>query len=241
MKYADAVIGNTAAAVAKLEKKYPGQAQKIHLIWNGYDPEEEFVARSVTERPWRTITHAGNLYGGRHPGQLLKSVSRLAERNALNTERLRIRLLGYVDPEAPWIAEYDFAKFERMPWLGVVGQIPRPEAQMAMAESDYLLLLDLNERGSGLQVPGKLFEYLRIGRPILAFTSKGSQTEFILERSGIPHACIYPSLSDEETDRRFLSLLEMSPEPTSPSPWFQRTFDGSLQAQDLASILASLD
>ena len=241
IRYADAVIGNTATVVANLQKKHPKQTRKIHLIWNGYDPEEEFVVRSVSDRPWRTMTHAGNLYGGRHPGQLIEAVSRLTKRGALNPDRLRIRLLGYLDPEAPWIAKYDFAKFRNVPWLEVVGQVPRSDAHEAMTESDYLLLLDLNEQGSGLQVPGKLFEYLRIGRPILAFTNEGSQTEFILDRSGIPHVCIYPTLSGEETDRRLLSFLQLSPEPATPSEWFQQVFDGSRQAQALASILKDLN
>ena len=52
--------------------------------------------------------------------------------------------------------------------------VPRAQALQALAESDYLLLLDVCGPQAGLQVPSKTFEYLQIGRPVLTFTTRDS-------------------------------------------------------------------
>ena len=49
-----------------------------------------------------------------------------------------------------------------------------------MAQSDLLLLL---AEGLTLQIPGKTYEYLRAGRPILALTSEGALAD-LLRRTG---------------------------------------------------------
>ena len=40
---ADAVIANTEAAGAELRRRYPLMAEKVHVIWNGFDPEDAMV------------------------------------------------------------------------------------------------------------------------------------------------------------------------------------------------------
>lgn len=236
--YADGVIGNTAGAVKELKKRYPRFAGKIRLIWNGYDPEEELTALPIANQEYLVLTHAGSLYGGRHPGQLLASLSRLITCGVLSQDRIRVRLIGYINLEEPWVAHYNFRSILGKPWLECVDRVlPRQEALNAIATSNYLLLFDINERGVGLQLPAKLFEYIRIGRPILAFTTSGSPTEYILSRSGIPHTCIYQNSTDEETDNRLLSFLQFSSESVSPSEWFQKEFNVAVQTKKLASML----
>lgn len=236
--YADGVVGNTAGAVKELKKRYPKFADKIYLIWNGYDPEEDLTALPIASQECHVLTHAGSLYGGRHPGQLLASLSRLIARGALNQNHVLVRLIGYINLEESWVDQYNFRAMLGEPWLECIDRVlPRQEALNAIATSNYLLLLDINERGVGLQLPAKLFEYIRIGRPILAFTTPGSPTEYILSRSGIPHICIYQNSTDGETDNRLLSFLQFSSEPVSPSEWFRKEFDAAAQTKILASTL----
>ena len=108
-----------------------------------------------------------------------------------------------------------------------------------MAEADYLLLLDLNELGTGSQVPGKLFEYIRIGRPILAFTVRDSSTSRLLAQSGIPYQCVYQSDSSDEVDRKVSAFLSLQSRPVAPSDWFQTNFNAVAQTQKLADLFAS--
>ena len=238
MKHADAVIGNTLVSVEDLKKRNPRHAFKVQLIWNGYDPEEDLRARALEHRECKYITHAGSIYGGRHPGELVASLSRLVAIGKIDPSRIKLRLIGHLDIEEPWVKQYNFKAFLQEPWMDCINRVlPRAEATKAMAESDYLLLLDLNDHGARLQVPAKLFEYIRIGRPILAFTSPESPAEYILKRSGVPFVCIYRCMRSGDKDGRLLSFLELPSGPAAPSEWFTRKFNVVSQTQALASIL----
>jgi glycosyltransferase involved in cell wall biosynthesis len=235
---ADAIIANTDAAAEMFRKRYPQREHKIHLIWNGYDPEHVFEAKPIPVRDYRIMLHAGSLYGQRHPSALLGCLRRLFRSGALRADRLRLRFVGEIIPGDPWILSSGFPDCVSEGWVEHTSRaIPAAEAQREMAEADLLLLLDLNDRGVGLQVPAKLFEYIQIGRPILAFTSRNSPTERILTQSGVPHVCIYGDAPATWIDQEVLRLLRMPSDPISPSQWFRNTFDGRAQTAALAAIL----
>ena len=91
-----------------------------------------------------------------------------------------------------------------------------------------------------MQVPSKLFDYIRLGRPILALTTRNSPVERILSESGVPHRCLYPDLSDAEYDRRVLEFLRLPNTPVRASETFMTRFDARHQAENLASLIAGL-
>lgn len=242
LKYADTIIGNTQISVDALKKKHKRNAHKVKLIWNGFDPDEKLNRHGLEERNFKYITHAGSLYGGRHPGELVASLSRLISLGRIEPTQYKLRLLGYLDLEEPWVVQYNFKDYLNQKWIDCPNRIlPRQEALEAMASSDYLLLLDLNDQGTRLQLPAKLFEYIRIGRPILAFTSPESPAENILRQSGIPFTCIYQKMSNQEKDDQILSFLQLSSEFKEPSEWFQNEFNGAVQTKALAALLGFLE
>ena len=236
---ADAIIANTEHAGDLLRRRYGRFEKKIHVIWNGYDPEEPLAALPLPKRDQKVLMHAGTLYGGRHPGALVASLDRLIERGVLNPDRVRLRLIGWMEnTSVPWTSQPAFQALRDRGCLEYISEvIPQPEAVREMAEADGLLLLDLNDTGQAVQVPAKLFQYVRIGRPILAFTSPDSPSERILKNCGVPYVTVYPNASDEQIDQRVASFFELSSEPTRPSPWFEEQFNGEGQTRVLASIL----
>jgi glycosyltransferase involved in cell wall biosynthesis len=236
---ADAVIANTDRAVAALRNRHPEYGDKIHLLWNGFDPEEPVGPLPLPLRTHKVLLHSGAIYGPRHPGVLLKSIERLVSSGALAPDRLQVHLMGSVDWNQSWVSDVGFQSLVAESWIQCTGEVlPRADARRAMAMADYLLLLD-TETGNGQQVPAKLFEYILIGRPILAFTNPGSATESILSRSGIPHACISYQAEPAQVDRVLRGFLELPSEPVRPSAWFAEQFDAEKQTQTLLSILGT--
>jgi glycosyltransferase involved in cell wall biosynthesis len=238
---ADAVIANTDALEQTWLKRYPQQRQKISLLWNGFDPEDGIAAAPIPSRDHRVLTHTGDIYGQRHPGQLFASMQRLIERGAVEAANLRIRLVGRFLPE--WLPEHAAA----MRTLVDAGQVecsgeavPRPQAIEALAGSDYLLLLDVCGPQAGLQVPSKTFEYLQIGRPVLTFTTRNSPLERILEHSGVRGVCIYDSDDAPDVDEKMTRFLQLPPDPVRASDWFWEHFDGLHQARQLAATIDAL-
>jgi glycosyltransferase involved in cell wall biosynthesis len=237
---ADAVVANTDAAANMLRKRYPAFAHKVHLIWNGYDPAKALKPKPIPSRSHKSLVHAGSIYGQRHPSSLVASLNRLATKAQISAETVRLRLVGDIAFEEPWVAASSFTALHEQGLIEHTnGSVSASEALREIAEADYLLLLDVNNAGAGLQVPAKIFEYIQIGRPILTFTSRNSPVERLLDRSGAPHLCIYPDQKPEEVDSLVLAFLGMPTNPVEPGTWFQQEFDGRAQAQKLAQILAT--
>jgi len=102
------------------------------------------------------------------------------------------------------------------------------------ARHNYSLLLDITPGNAVLQVPAKLFDQVRIGRPILAFTAENSPSSRILEQSGISHVLLKPDESESKVDEGILKLLKMDSEARPSSAWFRENFD----ARSLAASMA---
>ena len=235
---ADAVIANTDAVAELWSRRYPQHKRKIHLIWNGFDPAEEFRPKPVAARTQRVLAHVGDIYGLRHPARVLASAERLLATGRLDAQQLLIRLVGPVDSGSPMWALPAFQSLSARGLLFCNNEaIPREEAMQAIGDADYLLLLDLNPAQGNLQVPAKIFDYIRAGRPILAETRKGSAVDRILAQSDVPYTRIEPDEGEGAIDEKIGAFLARPSNGYEPSEWFWSQFDGRLQTQALATIL----
>jgi Glycosyltransferase Family 4 len=234
---ADRVAANTDTVAAAWSARYPHWSSKISVFWNCFDPREEIAPAPLPTRSHRVLAHVGDLYGGRHPCQLLASLERLG----IDASAVRVRLVGRIDEDV-WVEHGP--QFERIRATGLLEfeniRVSREEAAREAAEADCLVLLDLNEKPTSFQVPSKLVNYLRIGRPILAYTPEGSPVERILARSGIAYVAIDPSAPAALGDQKVLEFLSFPVEPRQASSWFRETFDGRCQARMVAGLLNEL-
>jgi glycosyltransferase involved in cell wall biosynthesis len=235
--HADALIAVTDAIAGAWCKNYPQWKQKFHIIWNGFDPQEIVRPEPTPQREYKLMAHVGNLYGVRQPVKVLSALQKL--RGHL-TAGVRVLLVGHMDEQIRTNHAALFAELEARGSLECRPVVPRAEALRLMSQADYLLLLDIHESPQAYAVPAKLFEYLRLGRPILALTTPGSPVDRILERAGVPYRCIYHQDNDEKAAATLASLLQLSTDPVSPSQWFGEQFDGRSQTAALARLLDTM-
>ncbi len=141
--------------------------------------------------------------------------------------------VGMIDHKAGLDAAL-YTEAEREGWLELRPSVPKAEAQQLMEEADSLLLV---QPQTDIQVPGKLFEYICIGRPILALVPRSSAVEHILEQSGIPHVCIYGDDEPATADQKMLEFLRFPNQPVRYSAWFEQNFNADSQARQLAAII----
>jgi len=218
----------------------PEVESKSAVIWNGYDPEEPIVPKPIPSRPYRLVSHFGSFYGGRNPVIPLASFLRLIRRGVLDPSRFRFRLVGALQPE---IRARHYQLFQELTDLGcleLLPVVPRPQALEAMMESDSLFLADNNQAAIGHTVPAKLFEYIRVGRPILALTVKGSPVERILAISGVRYVTLSPDMDESGIDARMVRFLNLPTDLADLSHQFQTEFNGRTQAGTLAGLLDKL-
>jgi glycosyltransferase involved in cell wall biosynthesis len=175
-----------------LRRHYAGcPPEKFVTIPNGYDgtewePVEQAarVGRATADGQRFVITYAGALYVGRSPLPVLEALRRLGQVGDLSLDRVRLDLVLY-DGVRQLPDGRDVVDVAREMGLGdsvqVRGPLPRSETLKRLTDSNLLLLLGHNFT---VQVPGKLYEYLRSGRPILALVPEGAQTDLLRATGG---------------------------------------------------------
>ena len=171
---ADRLIANTDTVARAWCNRYPKWVEKISVLWNSYDPLDGVELDEAPRNSHRVLAHVGSMYGGRHPGQLLASLERLN----IEASTLNVKFVGPIDDD---VLAVHGPSFERLKQKGVLAygnrSVPRKEALQETADADSLLLLDINEKNASFQMPSKLLDYVRFGKPILAYTPADLPTD----------------------------------------------------------------
>lgn len=164
------VVANTEELRQQFCADYPGIAQRFLTIPNGFESSN---ARPASEsrhhgRPLH-LCHFGTVYGQRNPRSLLLALRGILD-SGIDSTRLRVRLVGRWetdDPETNALAGVleTHGILERHP------PVSHDECQRQMAAADALLVL---QPGSPLQIPGKVYEYIACGRPLLVVGGEGA-------------------------------------------------------------------
>lgn len=165
--------------------RYPSlPADRIEVIANGFD-EADFAALpppGPRAAGPLVLLHAGLLEReDRDPAPFFRALCALKAKGRIDADRLRVRLIAPGDIEG-------FAR--EAAGLGLEGMVsvekgmPYAEALRAMAASDILLLFQ--GPSCDTQIPAKVYEYLRVGKPILALATREGETGRLVEaaRSG---------------------------------------------------------
>ncbi len=235
---ADCLSANTEQVRDLWQERYPAARNKIIVTWNGYDPGEEVVARPLAAGACPVLTHAGGVYGARTPNALFESMYRLWKGGQVAPGKIVVHFLGGND----FTYVRNQQQLEELVNAGFItiqnGMVSKAEAMRVAEESDYLLVLDA--QNTKLQLPSKVFDYVRIGRSDPAFTPQGSPSEYVLSRAGISSIIVDPSAPPEKVDAGVLGLLRTPPTAEKPSQWFLETYNARAIVGSLADSIRSL-
>jgi glycosyltransferase involved in cell wall biosynthesis len=179
---ADGVTAVTREMVKLLEQDMLAESQAIFLP-NGYD-EADFagLVLTPTNKDRFVMLYTGSLYGHQSPEGILNSVRTLLQLRPDFADKLCLRFIGNIGSRF----EPVFATFER-DFPGIVERnayVPHKEIPAALVNADALLLLIGGGNSARGVLTGKVFEYLRAGRPILLLGPKDGEAERIVEDSG---------------------------------------------------------
>lgn len=179
MRRARRVILNTEPMAEEFREFYSDEpSEKFVAITNGFDPES-FEGVDVDREPpcdVFTIAHAGSLYRRRDPRPLLEAVTMLRDRGEIRPGAWRLRLIGPI--EAKFGAEQLVAERGLSELVSIEPPVPHDVCLEALVASHLLLIV---QPGTHLQVPGKLFEYMYLGKPVLSLTGEGATADIIRE------------------------------------------------------------
>lgn len=170
---ADLVTAASPVTLAGIRQRHAGvPAQRFACIHNGFDPAAftGFQARPH-EGDRIVLTHVGTTYHASSPRHLIAALDSLPE---AMRNRFELRFAGRVtDDEKPFL---DAARTR----VVTLGFLPHGEAIRQMEEADYLLLIMADPATQ----PGKLFEYLATGKPIVALAPTTGAVPLVLQETG---------------------------------------------------------
>lgn len=161
-------------------------ANDVKVIYYGYD-ESDFAELKPKQSDYFIISHAGILGTDRQPDTFLRVLSDICKSNHDFKNKLQIKFNGAVDFTITHkIKEYGLEN--NYTFLGLTKRI---DALQLMLDSSLLLLpvnKAVNAKG---RLPGKIYEYLRVRKPILSLGPKDSDVESILKSTGAGINCEY--------------------------------------------------
>lgn len=145
-------------------KKYNFLNDKTSVLSWGYN-EEDFKNLKQKRKSYSVILHAGNIFDYQNPKYLWKAIS--AERK--KGIDLRLKFLGTVSQAI----KNEIEKENLTQVTEYAGFLPFKEIHNEMLNADYLLVCASEPR----HVPGKLYEYLRAEKPIIAFGDNNPEVD----------------------------------------------------------------
>ena len=192
------------SACRMYQARYPRAAARCRTIENGYD-ESSFAgiagrgrrdagvggtvvgtaagmaASTAAGSGPLVLLHSGIVYPSeRDPSALFRALASLAAEGAVRPQALRLRFRAPVHDALirALAARHGVAEF-----VEILPAMPYRDALQEMADADGLLVLQgasCNE-----QIPAKLYEYLRAGRPVLGLADPAGDTGSTMRAAGV--------------------------------------------------------
>jgi glycosyltransferase involved in cell wall biosynthesis len=233
---ASAVILNTAELKDDFIQFYNRMPpQKFIAIPNGYDPDVRNRIENLpaaTPRPAdsqqpRRLLHPGSMYRNRDPRPIVDAIALLKEQGI----NVILEQVGYCD------ANFDLAAYANArnvsDLIHIKPAIAHHEMLQYMSEVDAFLLL---QPGTGLQIPGKLFEMILYRKPILALCVPGAVAN-VIQRYNIG------TIADADNAAQIaVAIRKLFDHAIASENWDSiiADFDGRYLTQQLADVFNSV-
>jgi len=175
-----AVVTVTEKIGEYLKKKYPENKNKIHLIRNGFNEELFSKATKRKKTDKFTLTYMGSFNDTFSPNLIFDGLEKLF---SIKPEFKRKIVFKYIGPS---ILKDLREKAQRIGLTNFIstGYLPHGKALSELMASDSLILIGGSGNEDKWLVPGKLYQYLRTGLPIIAVT-KNKEIKNLIRSSGV--------------------------------------------------------
>jgi glycosyltransferase involved in cell wall biosynthesis len=158
---ASAAVMATSPMADTYAERYPALACKLRTITNGYD-EDDFLGLTPRRSDRFTFLHSGSLYSAfRRPDGFLRAYRRALDADPAMRRGSRVVFVGSAPSELEGLVA-DLA-------LGgnvlALGYLPHRESLEHLVGADALVLICGSDR---MEQSGKVFEYMRARKPVIA-------------------------------------------------------------------------
>jgi|GEM_PF-369405 len=204
---ADALTTTTDLAAETLSTLHP--MSKIVPILSGYDKDdfkflEELVSKNdnfsndFSEK--LKFIYAGSLYGGkRDPTYLFEAIRQLEDEGKLDSSKISIEFYG----DSTGLEEIA-SRYGLLDIVHIGGKIAHEEVLKKQLESDVLLLISWDNEKEKMFIPGKIYEYFALKKPVLSIGYKEGSLKDLIEETKVG----YHVSSLESTKEALLNIYD---------------------------------
>ena len=188
----DALTTTTDLAANTLATLHPNN--KIVPILSGYDEsdlklledlmnngDEGSSDESDSHDNKLKFIYAGSLYGGkRDPTYLFEAIRQLEDEGKLDSSNIAVEFYGdstNLEEIARKYGLYDILK--------IGGRIDHDEVLKKQLSSDVLLLISWNDEKEKMFIPGKIYEYFALKKPVLSIGYKEGSLKDLIEETNV--------------------------------------------------------
>ncbi|MFC1898213.1 glycosyltransferase [Candidatus Cloacimonadota bacterium] len=173
---------------------------KIIVMYNGFD-ESDFENIEIKINNKIIFRYIGNFYGLRSPKYFIKALENLKKNDILPVD-IQVEFIGNYYPESrKYLTENKVSDF-----ISIRDQVDHKEALELLMNSDAVLLFITSLAGEGI-LTGKMFEYIRSGKPILAMIPKDGEAGYILKEMEQNNICAMEDV--EAIEKSFLNVYNI--------------------------------
>ena len=204
---ADALTTTTDLAAETLSTLHP--KSRIVPILSGYDKDDfKFLEELVSKRddfssdsPEKLkFIYAGSLYGGkRDPTYLFEAIRQLEDENKLDPSKISIEFYGDSTGLEDIANRYGLLDI-----VHIGGKIAHDEVLKKQLNSDVLLLISWDNEKEKMFIPGKIYEYFALKKPVLSIGYKEGSLKDLIEETKVG----YHVSSLESTKEALLKIYE---------------------------------
>ena len=185
---ADALTTTTDLAAETLSTLHP--MSRIVPILSGYDNDDfKFLEELVSKRDdFSTdlseklkFIYAGSLYGGkRDPSYLFEAIRQLEDENKLDSSKISIEFYG----DSTGLEEIA-NRYGLLDIVHIGGKIAHEEVLKKQLNSDVLLLISWDNEKEKMFIPGKIYEYFALKKPVLSIGYKEGSLKDLIEETKV--------------------------------------------------------
>jgi len=231
LRETDILIVNTPSMLKSYSAHYPELKNRVKLIPNGFDEADFIGKKQALHNQQMILLHCGRFgASGRDPSILFHGLKNLTEQGC----GINLHLLGEDNPHIK-----EFVKGLSLQGIvRVTGPIPHDKAINKMYDADVLVVYQNESQETEISaIAGKTYEYLRIGKPILAIAPPGDNLD-IIKQYALRHETV-SSYSVEEISKAISNLYgEWNKGSLNSGPTINEDFINCYNRQFLSKKLA---
>ena len=170
----DAIVTTSFSLTRHLSERYKDYGEKIQCITNGYDGN---LNENNSAPEGFYLVHSGSLFTHRNAVNLWHAISKRIKNSKDWRSHLKIYLVGEVAKEV----KHTLIHLGLEPYVAFLGYQTKEYCEQLERKAACLLLLESSVSGYHYAIPGKLFNYLKARRPILAIGPDNWDVQKILD------------------------------------------------------------